>query len=127
MSNLPNSILDFFLKDTLNLIEQLSRVHNDSARNFIHLFFTSTNFESKKREEKVSRIKYSLCLDPKLLSYLTKSLVRLSTHHKEMITNETMQLRGLLANTSLNDDVRVRSEPVYELECTFLYRLSFSS
>lgn len=48
-------------------------------------------------------------LDPELLSYLTKSLVRLSTNHTEIISNETIQLRRLLANTSLNDDVRLRN------------------
>lgn len=48
------------------------------------------------------------CLDPELLSHLTKSLVRLSTNHTEIIANETVQLRRLLDNTSLNDDVRVR-------------------
>ncbi|CAF2979713.1 unnamed protein product [Rotaria sp. Silwood2] len=78
------------LQDTLSLIEQLSRVYNDSAQNFIPLLFTTcANVEN-----------------PELLSYLTKSLVRLSTNHKEIIANETIQLRHLLANTSLNDDVR---------------------
>jgi hypothetical protein len=78
------------LQNTLNLIEQLSRVSNHSAQNFIHLLFTiCANVEN-----------------PELLSYLTKSLVRLSTNHTEIIANETIQLHRLLANRSLNDDVR---------------------
>ncbi|CAF4184993.1 unnamed protein product [Rotaria sp. Silwood2] len=57
------------LQDTLSLIEQPSRLYNDSAQNFVHsLFTTCSNVE----------------------------------------TNETIQLRHLLANTSLNDDVRTR-------------------
>lgn len=47
-------------------------------------------------------------LDPDLLSHLTVSLVRLSTHHTRIITNETNQLRRLLAHGSLNDSIRVR-------------------
>ncbi|CAM4756251.1 unnamed protein product [Rotaria magnacalcarata] len=76
------------LQNTLNLIEQLSRVYNESAQNCIHLLFTTcANVEN-----------------PELLSYLAKSLVRLSTNHKEIIANETAQLCRLLANPSLNDD-----------------------
>ncbi|CAF2105915.1 unnamed protein product [Rotaria magnacalcarata] len=76
------------LQNTLNLIEQLSRVYNESAQNCIHLLFTTcANVEN-----------------PELLSYLAKSLVRLSTNHKEIIGNETAQLCRLLANPSLNDD-----------------------
>ncbi|CAF3225961.1 unnamed protein product [Rotaria sp. Silwood2] len=57
------------LQDTLSLIEQPSRLYNDSAQNFVHsLFTTCSNVEA----------------------------------------NETIQLRHLLANTSLNDDVRTR-------------------
>jgi predicted transposase YdaD len=57
---------------------------------------------------KTTQKQISFFLDPELLSYLTKSLVRLSTNHIQIIANETLQLRRLLANTSLNDDVRVR-------------------
>ena len=47
-------------------------------------------------------------LDFDLLLYLTKSLVRLSTYHKDIIVNEIVQIRHLLVNTTLNDDIRVR-------------------
>jgi len=78
------------LKNTLHLIEQLSRAHQPSAQSFIHLLFiTCANIQN-----------------PDLLSDLTVSLVRLSTHHIQMITNETCQLRHLLAHTSLNDTIR---------------------
>ncbi|CAF0953179.1 unnamed protein product [Adineta steineri] len=78
------------LQNTLNLIEQLSRAYTDSAQNFIHLLFiTCANVTNAE-----------------LLSYLTKSLVRLSINHTEIIANEIIQLRQLLMNTSLNDDVR---------------------
>ncbi|CAF1303213.1 unnamed protein product, partial [Adineta ricciae] len=78
------------LQDTLNLIEQLSRAYTDSAQNFIHLLFTTRgNVEN-----------------PEILTYLTKSLVRLSINHTEIITNQIVELRRLLAHTSLNDDVR---------------------
>jgi hypothetical protein len=55
-------------------------------------------------------------LDPELLSYLTKSLVRLSTNHTEIIVNEILQLRRLLANPSINDDVRVRNDSFKKFE-----------
>ncbi len=60
----------------------------------------------KSKKQKASENFSSL--DPELLSYLTRSLVRLSTNHTEIIANETIQLHRLLANRSLNDDVRVR-------------------
>lgn len=67
--------------------------------------------------------KFINLLDPDLLSYLTKSLVHLSTNHKEIITNESTQLRRLLANTSLNDEVRVRTLLI--LIKNFLIRIHF--
>lgn len=96
----------------MKLIEQLSRVYNKSAQNFIHLLFTTcSNVESKRGKEKFEYLKTKyiyISIDPQLLSYLTRSLVRLSTNHIEIIANEIIQLRHLLSNTSLNDDVRVR-------------------
>jgi len=83
-------------------------VYNTSAQNFIHLLFTTcANVESKLSQTKKKDNIYFL--DTELLSYLTKSLVRLSTNHTEIIANEIIQLRRLLSNTSLNDDVRVRN------------------
>ena len=88
------------------MIEQLARAHQPSAQNFIHLLFiTCANVQSKS-EKKNQSLTFSY-IDADLLSYLTVSLVRLSTYHTQMIGNETSQLRHLLAHRSLNDSIRV--------------------
>jgi len=80
----------------LNLVEQLSRIYQSSAQNFIHLLFiTCTNVQMNSLS------------NPELLTHVTQSLVRLSTNHIQIIKNETSQLCRLLSSASLNDDVRV--------------------
>lgn len=64
----------------------------------------------RKKRSKIFFNKIFSFIDSEVLSYLTKSLVRLSTNHIEIISNEIIQLRHLLGNTSLNNDVRVRKE-----------------